>query len=205
MVATPGLLWDLGRLLHREPRWPSRAEVARALDTSPGALDPWFNLLEFHEAIRFDGGLEVDRSRLLEFLAAERTAGLRPRPPASTAHGIDESHETLASEGIPHVFCMFSAENLWSHFEERPEVQLYVEREHAQSTRTLLEPASHRARPVRPLRLFVEDLSRVGPLDRGGVPVTRPLRTVVDLRAHPQGGAHAEFMEQWLLDRREEA
>lgn len=198
---------DLGELLYREPEWDNRARVADALDVRQQVISPWLNYLEFFRAIRERGsGLEVSESRLLSVLANYRAGNLRPERPVPIAGDAGEVHALLEDAAVPHAFAMFSAANRWAFYEPQRDVQLYLPRGEVSKLREALEPLEPtRSATGSELGVFVEALGGIAIEERDGLPVTSPFQTVVDLRAHPTGGAHADFLETNLLPALREA
>lgn len=196
------LLLPLGHALYLRPRWPSRVAIAAQLRTSPGALNPWVQYLTFHRAVReADHGLAADPDRLLQVLTAHRVANLRPEAPLRIAMDAREAHALFEARGVPHSLAMFSAANEWAFFEPRRDVQLYVPRAALPQLRRVLASVPARGAGQGLLQAFAEDLDRLEVQRRGGLPVTSPFQTVLDLRAHPEGGAHAAFLQEKLLPR----
>lgn len=192
----------LGRLLYLEPEWGNQSVLARELGTTPSAIETWIHWMTFHRAIRFDGDrLEADRGRLLTLLTAARTTHLRPSPPFATNRSVDEIHDVLEAAGVRHVFGFFTAANRWSFFEPRDDCHVYVDRGRLGDLRDAIRPSGPVERRPTTVQPFVEPVSAIETLVRDGVPVTGLFETVVDLRAHPEGGAHADFLEKNVLPR----
>ncbi|HVL87100.1 MAG TPA: hypothetical protein VM681_03695, partial [Candidatus Thermoplasmatota archaeon] len=80
-------------------------------------------------------------------------------------------------------------------------VHLYVERGSVRRVRRIAQDARSRRASRGFLQIYTESLSGLSVATRAGLPVTSPFQTVVDLRAHPEGGAHAAFLEANLLPR----
>lgn len=197
---------DLAEALFREEQWSSRSALAREIGTSPGALSTWADYLEFFRVLRDrPGGLEVDRRRLLSTLTAYRVANLRPERPARIQGDVEEVHERLDAQGLPHTFGMFTAANRWAFFEPHRDVHLYVDRGHRREVMAALDDLRASGPGASgELQMYVENLDALSSQDRQGLPVTSPLQTTIDLRAHPEGGAHADFLEENLLPRLQE-
>lgn len=201
------LLLGIGEALLGRPAWAGQAEIASAVGTTRSAVHPWVNYLLHHRALVGRAGeLRVDRNRLLAVLTANRVAAHRPERPIACDLDVDGVHTRLEDAGVRHVFSFFSAANQWAFYEPRRDVYAYVGRGSLRQIGRLI-PGSERSPDVRSgrLHLFVENPPSIRTLDRGGVPVTDPLLTVLDLRAHPEGGAHAAFVEQTVLRRMLEA
>lgn len=206
MARSAELLLPLGQALFRQSRWPDRAALARAVGTSPGALAPWAQFLTFHRALRETAsGVEADFDRLLGVLTAHRMANLRPEVPLDTVLDVRGVHAALQDRSVPHAFAMFSAANEWAFFEPRRDVHVYVPRSALPELRRSLGPGPRRGGGAGVLQAYVEDPVRLDVQSRTGLPVTGPFQTVVDLRAHPEGGAHAAFLQANLLPRLREA
>lgn len=206
MARSAELLLPLGQVLFRQPRWPDRATLARAVGTSPSGLAPWTQLLTFHRALReTPSGVEADLDRLFGVLTAHRVANLRPEVPLATRMDVRGVHAALRDQGVPHAFAMFSAANEWAFFEPRRDVHVYVPRSALPALRRVLGPGPRRGGGSGVLQAYVEDPARLDVQSRTGLPVTGPFQTVLDLRAHPEGGAHAAFLQTNLLPRLQEA
>lgn len=196
------LLPLLGRTLYLHPEWGTQTGLARRLNTTPSGVEPWIHWLSYHRAIRFESGrVHVDRPRLLTVLAAARMTNLRPVPPFTTTLSPTDIHDRLETERIPHVFGFFTAANQWSFFEPRSDCHLYVDRGRLRPVQRLLrQPAPTEQRPTT-VQAYLEPLSAMTAISRGGLPITGLFETILDLRAHPEGGAHADFLEKNVLPR----
>lgn len=203
MARASSLLIDLGEQLYRQDQWSSRAEIADAMEVHQQVITPWLNYLEFFRVTRErEGVLEVSHDRLLETLAAYRTGNLRPQRPRPIEAEPAEINEILEESGIPHAFGMFTAANRWAFYEPHRDIQLYLSRSDWSTAREALSPLSRTSREAGgQLQVFHETLEGLATQDREGLPVTTPFQTVIDLRAHPEGGAHADFLETNLLPR----
>ncbi len=203
MARASSLLIDLGELLYRKQEWSSRAEIAQAMDVHQQVITPWLNYLEFFRATRKrEGEVHVVEDRLLATLANYRAGNLRPERARPIEAEPSKIHALLEEAGVPHAFGMVTAANRWAFYEPHRDVQLYVSRSDRSSVRDALEPLSpDRSQGGGRLQVFHESLDGVATQDREGLPVTTPFQTVVDLRAHPAGGAHADFLEANLLPR----
>jgi hypothetical protein len=192
----------LGRLLFLEPQWPNQSELARRLETTPSAIETWIHWLAFHRAIRFESGrIEADRPRLLTLLAAARTANLRPAPPFTTTRSTAQIQELLHEQQVPHVFSFFTAANQWAFYEPRDDCHLYVDRGRMGVLRRLLGQREPPRRHPTTVQAYLEPVATIQATQRDGLPITGIFETVVDLRAHPEGGAHAAFLEKNVLPR----
>lgn len=203
IVARPReLLHQLGRTLYLHPAWATRVEIARRLGTTSSALQPWLSWLMFHRALRFESErLLVDRPRLLTVLAAARMAHLRPADPFHSTLTGEQTHRELLQRQIPHVFGFFTAANQWAFYEERLDLHLYVDRGRMRDVQAALRrDTAVRERPVT-VQLYVEATRTIPEIRRGPLAVTDVFQTILDLRAHPEGGAHADFLEKNVLPR----
>lgn len=174
-------------------RWPGRAAVAATLGVNRSSLHAWLNHFNHHRAIDETNGLTVDTNRLLTVLTAHRIVGQRPETLMTTPHEPPQLHARLADAGIPHVFGLFTAANQWAFFEPRRGHQLYIHQRHRAEVRRLLRGQGHG------LDLFIDSVDALPTQVRNGLPITSPLLTVADLRAHPEGGAHAHFLQENVL------
>ena len=164
------------------------AEHGVGLGVSPATVYDWIKQLRFQRAIVETVAADrVDRRRLLQVYTAHRMAELFPATELDV--GAAGASATLARHGVAHALGLFSAANEWAFFESRGDLQLYVERSDVPRLRSLL-PAGPRR-----LQVFPERMSDLPVKQRGDLPVTGPFRTLLDLRAHPEGGAHAAFLE----------
>lgn len=192
----------LGQLLYLEPEWANQSALAQELGTTPSGIETWIHWMTFHRAVRFDGDrLEADRGRLLTLLAAARMTHVRPSPPFATNRSLDEIHDGLEAANVPHVFGFFTAANRWSFFEPRDDCHVYVDRGRLGDLRNAIQASETVERRPTTVQPFVEAVSAIETVVRDEVPVTGLFGTVVDLRAHPEGGAHADFLEKNVLPR----
>lgn len=199
MQGRPPLFLELVTELARRPEWPNRASLAQALDVGQGSVTPWLNWLLFHRAVTEERTLRVDRGRLLVAASQVRAASIRPEIPFATNLGEDEIHARLDEARIDHLLGFFTAANRWSFYEPRFDHHVYLARGNMRRVRELLATDVARARGS--VQIYSEDPNSLLRQTRQGVPVTTPLQTVLDLRAHPEGGAHANFLEENLLPR----
>lgn len=171
--------------------------VAAEVDVPYTTLIEWWRQLQFQRAILdSSGGARVDRPRLLQVLTAHRIARLTPRFARRVAMDGHVASAILASQGIPHALAMLTAANEWTFFEPRREIQLYVPAARLTDVRRLL-PAETGA-PFS-LEVFSDNPEQLPVVERNGVPVTNPFLTLLDCRAHPEGGAHANFIERNVI------
>lgn len=193
------LLPHLMEALYRKPHWSNQIELARELETSSSAVAPWVRTLNFHRAISVRReGLMVDRDRLIRIYTSFRVATLRPVKPFGTPLDVESAKHQLDGANIDHIFALFTAANRYAFFEPRNEIQIYVK----PGSLTSLRQAIATDKPGRGdllVQAFEEPLEGIAQTSRNGLAVTTPLQTVVDLRAHPEGGAHAEFLSEKLL------
>lgn len=201
MPRTSTLLIDVTEALLERSTWPNRAEIARAVGTGQAALTPWLNYLEFFRVLRETGdGLEARRAPLLAILTAYRTANLRPERPMALRGDVHDVHDRLEAAGVAHLFGMFTSANQWAFYEAHRDVHVYLARSDrgaaVDALGDLLRDGRSRGGE---LQIYLENLDALGHAARGDLPVTSPLQTVVDLRAHPEGGAHADFLERNVL------
>lgn len=203
MAPASSLLVDLGELLYSKQEWSSRAEIAQAMDVHQQVITPWLNYLEFFRATRKrEGEVHVVEDRLLATLANYRAGNLRPERARPIEGEPSEIHTLLEEVGVPHAFGMFTAANRWAFYEPHLDVHLYVSRSDRGSVRDALNPVSPGGSDGGGhLQVFHESLDGLATQDREGLPVTTPFQTILDLRAHPEGGAHADFLETNLLPR----
>lgn len=164
----------------------------------------WLRHLRFQRALLDSPrGYRVDRARLMQVLTAHRVTQLAPAAEIPTSLGPQEISAILARERISYSLCMLSAANEWAFFEPRREMQVYVQRAQAARLARLLPPGE------RLLQVFAENVQSLDRAEhvktRGAVRVTCPFLTALDCRAHPEGGAHASFVERVILKWRPDA
>lgn len=185
-------------LAHQEELLPGGARpFATQLSIPYTTLIEWWRQLEFQRAIlTTTEGLRVDRARLLQVLTAHRVARLTPRFDRGVAMDAHTVSTVLEAAGIPHALGMLSAGNEWAFFEPRRDIQVYV----AASTLTRVRTALPAA-PNGPFRLevFSDNPDHLPIVTRNGVPITNQFLTLIDCRAHPEGGAHANFLERNVI------
>jgi hypothetical protein len=137
----------------------------------------------------------VDARRLLQFYTAHRMARLYPATTFTTDLAPAELSRSLHREGIRHGLAMMSAANEWAFFEPRRRIELYVDRRDVARARRVLTPGRT------PVDVFADNLNEIPVTTREGLHVTSTFLTIIDCRAHPEGGAHAEFLERNVLFR----
>lgn len=195
----------LGRALARVPEGSTidTDQLRRDLNVPQASISTatfynWLSHLEFQRAIsRTRSGVTVDRRRLMNFYAAFRVTRARPVLTTTSALSGADLVRHLQGEGIPTVALGFlSAANEWAFFEPRRSTQLYVGDHPLGALRDAIPPGD------RPVEVFRENWSEV-PVRNRAVPVTDLFMTIVDCHAHPEGGAHAAFLERELLWGRE--
>lgn len=194
------LLYQVAEAVFRGRRFDDRSHLARALGTTPSSVAPWAQRLAFQRVMRdTPDGLQFDGDRFLAYLTSLRVATLQPEPPFSCPISPEDALDRL--RGTPFVTCMFTAGNSWAFFEPRRDLHVYVERRSLSHIRSLLPRTGRAAGQETRVQLYVESLRQLPHQDRQRRPVTTPLFTTIDLRAHPEGGAHAEFLRRNLLPR----
>jgi len=187
---------------HTELGDSSAQALSQELDIPYTTVVEWWRHLEFHRAILVAArDVRVDRARLLHVLTAHRMARLSPSGVRTVAMDPREIAHALTRGSIPFALGMLSAANEWAFFEQRRSVQIYAPR-HALSDIRRLVP-SEGGGPIR-LEVFRENLAHLPVVRRGGVPITSAFQTLLDCRAHPEGGAHAAFLESQMLGRESE-
>lgn len=194
------ILYAIAEAVFRRQRFRDRSDLARALGTTASSVAPWAHRLFFHRILQDNpDGLRFDEDRFLTYLTSLRIATLQPEPEFTTELSPDDALGRL--RGFANITCMFTAGNSWAFFEPRRDLHIYVDR----ASLPLLREAIPRSR--RPefkdtrVQVYVESLDQIPHMNRQGHPVTSPLFTTIDLRAHPEGGAHAEFLRRNLLPR----
>lgn len=169
-------------------------EVASRLHLPTSTVHEWVQQLRFQRAIvEASGGYHVDRPRLVATMTAHRIARIAPVAELSTSMDIEALARRLRQESIPHRFAMLTAANAWAFFEPRRSVQVYISRSSASALRSVLEPGSTT------VECFAENIAELPHATRGGIEVTSAFLTYLDCRAHPEGGAHASFLERNVL------
>lgn len=194
------LLYHIAEAVFKGQRFTDRSHLARALRTTASSIAPWAHRLGFHRVLQdTHDGLRFDEDRFLTYLTSLRVATLQPEPEFVTQLSTDDALGRL--RGFANVTCMFTAGNSWAFFEPRRDLHVYVDRSSLPQIRAAI-PRSRRpnANDTR-VQVYVESLDQIPSMTRQGHPVTTPLFTTVDLRAHPEGGAHAEFLRRNLLPR----
>lgn len=196
------LLPRLIEALYGTPQWRSQAALAVELGTTASSLAPWIQSLTFFRALTPDEhGFRIDKDRLLRVLTAWRMADLRPSRPFYSKYSVDEIGERLLGKNIQYTFGFFTAANRYAFYEPRQDVQIYIAPGSVTAVRNVLAGEKQTDHRMMRVQLFEEPLRQIGSHRRDGVIVTTPLQTVIDLRAHPEGGAHAGFLAEKLLTR----
>lgn len=175
----------------------SARSIAAELDVPHATALEWWRHLEFHRAILTTGGETlVDRPRLLQVFTAHRLARLTPAQTRLVGVDAQALSRALTTAAVPHALGMLSAANEWAFFEPRRSIQLYAPRAMLSRLRELAPPDRHG--DFR-LEIFTENLANLPIVRRGGIPVTSAFQTLLDCRAHPEGGAHAAFLETQVM------
>lgn len=170
------------------------AELARTLGVPLTTVQEWVRHLRFQRALFEAGpGYRVDRRQLLAVYTAHRVARLTPAFEVGTSLDAPEVGEALRRARIPHAFAMLTAANEWAFYESRRRHQVYVARSNLPRLRQLLPPGGIQ------LEAFPENLATLSVRPRGGLDVTDAFLTYLDCRAHPEAGAHADFLEHNVL------
>lgn len=191
---TQFLQWGRGLALARKESVDPYA-VARDLGIPPSTTAGWVRQLRFHRALApTEDGERVDRPRLYAFYTAHRVSRLDPVAEIGTALGAEALAQRLKEEGIDCVAAMISAANRWAFYEDHRDVQLYVGRRDVPRIRRLVPPGPNR------LQLFAERLDDL-PTATRPMRVTDPFLTMIDCRAHPEGGAYADFLDKNVFRR----
>lgn len=175
----------------------STRALAAELELPYTTVIEWWRHLEFHRAIlATPGEAQVDRTRLLQVLTAHRVARLTPSAIRRVGMDARDVAKRLRKGKVPYALAMLSAANEWAFFEPRRTVQLYVPRQALGDLRRLVPPEAEG--PVL-LEVFQDNLTHLPTQRRGDVTVTSPFQTLIDCRAHPEGGAHAAFLEKEVI------
>ena len=170
--------------------------IAREFDLPTSTVAGWLRQMRFHRALaESPSGERVDRPRLYSFFTAHRVARLDPIAEIPTDMDTPALARHLDDHGIPHALAMISAANRWAFYEDHRDTQLYVGRRDVPRIRRLVIPGRNR------LQLFAERLDDL-PTATRGARVTDPFLTMIDCRAHPEGGAYAEFLDKNVVRRR---
>lgn len=194
------ILYAIAEAVFKGQRFTDRSHLARALGTTASSVAPWAHRLAFHRVLQDSSeGLRFDEDRFLSYLTSLRVATLQPEPEFVTPVSADDALGRL--RGFANVTCMFTAGNSWAFFEPRRDLHVYVDRSSLPQLRAALPRSRRPAANEMRVQVYVESLDQIPHQDRQGHPVTTPLFTTVDLRAHPEGGAHAEFLRRNLLPR----
>lgn len=185
-------------LAHHEALEHGAAQpLAREMGVPYTTLIEWWRHFEFHRALLvFADGVRVDRQRLLQVLVAHRVTRLTPRVSRGTSLAPREVSAALTAQGVPHALAMLSAANEWAFFEPRREIQIYVAAQDLTRARAAV-PADERG-PYH-VEMFSDNPAHLQIVRRGDLPVTGKFLTLLDCRAHPEGGAHASFLERNLI------
>jgi hypothetical protein len=182
---------------HTELGDSSAQALSQTLDIPYTTVVEWWRHLEFQRAILVAArDVRVDRARLLQVLTAHRIARLSPSSVRSVAMDSRDVVRALSRENVPFALGMLSAANEWAFFEQRRSVQIYAPRQALADVRRLVP--SEEDGPIR-LEIFRENLAHLPVQRRGNVPVTSQFQTLLDCRAHPEGGAHAAFLETQVI------
>lgn len=184
-------------LAHHEELPPGAARpIAAELEIPYTTLIEWWRHFEFQRAlIASPAGIQVDRPRILQVLTSHRLARLTPRFDRTIGMDARTASTILEERGIPHALGMLSAGNEWAFFEPRRDIQIYVAAGMLTRVRAALPAAPSGFR----LEVFSDNPEQLPIVTRGGVPITSQFLTLLDCRAHPEGGAHANFLERNVI------
>lgn len=168
--------------------------ITRDLGVPSSTAGDWIRQLRFHRAlVETPGGDRVDRPRLLSYLTSVRVAALSFVREVHVDGDVVAVSERLAEAGVDHAFGMLTAANEWAFTEPLRSLQLYVPRRRARDIADILPEGDVR------LDVFAENLDRLVLARRRGLQVTDAFLTLLDCRAHPEGGAHADFLARTVL------
>jgi transposase-like protein len=171
------------------------AQVAREVDAPLSTINEWLRQLRFQRALlTAPQGEIVDRTRLLQFYAATRMARLYPVKTFQTTLTSADLSQALRRESVPHALAMLSAANEWAFFEPRRRVEIYLGRGDISRVTDLVPQGGGVAVDV-----FAENVAELPVETRGRAVFTNAFLTIIDCRAHPEGGAHAHFLEQSVM------
>ncbi len=175
----------------------SARSLAAELDVPHSTVLEWWRHLDFHRAILTRGRtVTADRARLLQVYTAHRVSRLTPAQTRVIDFDASALARALTDAEVPYALAMLSAANEWAFFEPRRSIQLYLPRAGLSRMRRFAPPASNGSYQ---LEVFVETLDNLPHQTRGGIRVTSPFQTLIDCRAHPEGGAHAAFIETQVM------
>ena len=168
--------------------------LAGELEVPLSTVNEWTRQLRFQRVLTSTpSGEFVDRPRLLQFYASTRVARLYPTATLRTRLRPSGLSQLLRRESIDHSLAMLAAANEWAFFEPRRRIELYVSRGDTRRVREVLPPGDNE------VDVFWENPAELPIERRGPAVVTSAFLTIVDCRAHPEGGAHAHFLEQNVM------
>lgn len=171
--------------------------IAAELGVPYTTLIEWWRHLEYHRALLVSpDGVEVDRPRLLQVMTAHRVARMTPRVTRPIALDTEGVAEVLDLKEVPYALAVLSAANAWTFFEPRRNVQVFVASSDLTRVRQAL-PTVPEGRFT--LEVFGDNPDHLPTVVRGGFRLTSAFLTLLDCRAHPEGGAHANFLERNVI------
>lgn len=150
--------------------------------------------LKYHRAIVQEGGYWVpDAHRLLGLVASTRRGDVVPARTLSTDGDAVRVHQILDRHQVRHAFGYLTAANLHLYYQPEPRIQLLVPSNQVTTARRALPEGD------RPVEIYARDLEHTGTqVLADGLPATDLLETAIDVRAHPDGGPHADILLQAL-------
>lgn len=150
--------------------------------------------MKYHGAVVERNRLySVDLRRLLDLLAATRVSNLLPTRVLTSPLDPPALHARLQEARLDHVFAFSTAASLTAFFEPLENLQVYVEKG---ATRRVSEVVGEGKIEVEVFEDRLETVPRQTSAD--GLPITELLRTAIDVRSHPRGGAYATILQDAL-------
>lgn len=188
--------YKVSRRLLTPPRSTNIMQVARSLQPPVPQATAYkiVRWMKYHGAVsERENGYSVDLRRMLDLLAATRISTLLPNRVSKTHLDVEAFHKRLKEAQLDHIFAFATAANLTAYFEPLETIQVYVP---TGASRKIADLAGKGDITV---EVFEERLHTIPRRESSdGLPITELLRTAIDVRAHPRGGAYATILEDAL-------
>lgn len=184
----------LTRALVRRSTLPDAPTLFRELGLPKPTGYRILRFYTYHGAVTNEGGgMRADRREVVRLAGALRLD--QAIPDRTIPHGIPapELSRHLALKAVPHAFAFETAANRIGYFEPSPATSVYVDRRHFRMIRDFVV-AHHKPGET---RLHDGPLDRIETMeDVGGLPITTPAQTLLDLATSAKGSAHLDYLEQ---------
>lgn len=183
-------------LLRADPS-DAAAKIAHRAGVAEPTTHRILRFYRYHGAIRQGrGALRPDKRKVFQLAAALRRGQAVPSLVMRNAPDQSTLLAQFDRNKIPFVLGSATAANLLAYFEPAPEITLYLDKADAPKAKRIIRQGKGHSR----VHIRYGDPKRMTTVQREGVRVTEPFRTLLDAAADPTAGAHAEFLYQTLVE-----